>query len=101
VQVSKFSAFQSFKETQGLNGDYSKTSEGRKKAQVLDAQAQPLQALRTPARLSAQVRHLPLVLPPARAARGDSRGFEVFVVTRRWALAVVRNDLAARANDKR
>ena len=49
-------------------------------AQVFHAQAQPLQALRTSARFSAQVRHMPLVLPAAGAAGGDPRGFEVVVV---------------------
>ena len=49
-----------------------------KAQQGQDAQAavpapQPLLALRPAARLSAQVRHLPAVLPPTRAERRDSR----------------------------
>ena len=44
------------------------------------AQAQPLLALRTPARVPAQVRHLPPVLPRAGAAGRDSRRVEVELV---------------------
>src|ERR1700739_2998316 len=70
-------------------GNDSKTSERRRRVtpgeaeetEIFHAQAQPLQVLRTSARVPAQVRHLPLVLPAACAARGDSRGFEVVVVT--------------------
>ena len=68
---------------------------GREEAEVFDAQAQPLQVLRTSARVSAQVWHLPLVLPPARAARRDSRGFEVELVVDRalascWVVEILR-----------
>ena len=43
-------------------------------------QAQPLQALRTSTRLSAQIRHLPAVFPGIGAAGRDSGGFEVVLV---------------------
>src|ERR1700758_5090025 len=80
-------------------GNDSKTSERRRRVtpgqaeetEIFHAQAQPLQVLRTSARVPAQVRHLPLVLPPARAARGDSRGFEVVLVTRHQSLVVGRS----------
>jgi hypothetical protein len=61
-------------------GDNSKESQRRKEAQVLRAQAQPLQDLRTPARLSAEVRRMPLMFPRPGAARRDTRGFEVVLV---------------------
>ena len=49
-------------------------------AEVFDPQAQPLQDLRTAAGVPAQVRPVPAVFPRAGAARGDSWGFEVFLV---------------------
>jgi hypothetical protein len=61
-------------------GDYSKTSEGREEAEVLDAQAQPLQDLRTAAGVSAKVRALPVVFPAVGPAGRDSGSFEVVVV---------------------
>src|ERR1700746_595075 len=64
----------------GLHGYYRKTSKGRKEAQVLFAQAQPLQDLRTSARFPAQVRHLPALLPRAGVAGRDSWSFEVVLV---------------------
>jgi hypothetical protein len=54
-----------------------------KTAEVLHAPAQPLQAVRAAARLLAQVRRVPPVLPRAGAARGDSWSFEVVVVEAR------------------
>src|ERR1700746_3258833 len=79
----------------GLHGYYRKASKGRKEAQVLFAQAQPLQDLRTSARLPAQVRHLPALLPRVGTAGRDSRSFEVVLVkqslvVRRWSLAKKR-----------
>ena len=67
-----------------------------KKAQVFHAQAQPLQAVRTAARFSAQVRSLPLVLPAARAAGGDSRGFEVVLVRKSAKVAEQRLAMSGR-----
>jgi len=61
-----------------------------------------MQAMRTSARISAEVRHVPLVFPAARAAGRNSRGFEVFVVNAplaacRWSFATA----GEQANDER
>src|SRR5205807_4027220 len=66
-----------------IHGNYCKDGEGHEeKAQVLHAAAQPLQDLWAAARVPAQVRHLPLVLPRAGAAGRDSRRFQVVLVTK-------------------
>src|SRR5438128_12595996 len=78
-----------------FHGHYSKTSQGREdprkvsagagqqrtEAQVLHAQAQPLQAVRTAARLFAQIRHLRSVFPRVGAARSDPWSFKAVLVT--------------------
>jgi hypothetical protein len=65
---------------EGKNGNDCKESKGRRETEVLHAAAQPLQDLRTAARVPAQVRHVPLVLPRAGAAGRTARRVQVFVV---------------------
>src|ERR1035441_2689655 len=62
-------------------GNYSKTSEGREEAEVLDAQAQPLQDLRTSAGLFTEVWPVPSVFPATGAAGRDPWSFEVVLVS--------------------
>ena len=54
--------------------------EATQNAKILDPAAQSLQDLRTSARVPAQVRHLPSVLPLAGAEGRDSWSFEVVLV---------------------
>jgi hypothetical protein len=61
-------------------GHNSKKSEGREEAEVLVAQAQPLQDLRAATGFFTEVRHLPSVFPWPGAAGRDSRCFEVVLV---------------------
>jgi len=44
-------------------------------------EAPPLQVLRTPAGIPAEVRDLPVMFPAVGAARGNSRSFEVILVS--------------------
>jgi len=67
-------------EAERFHGNYSKKGQGRKKAQVFVAPAQPLPDMRAAARVSPQVRPLPPVFPRVGVARGDPRGFEVVLV---------------------
>jgi len=64
----------------GKYGNDSKTSKGPEETQVFVPQAQPLQYLRTSARLPAQVRHLPAVLPRTGVEGRDSWGLQVVLV---------------------
>ena len=61
-------------------GNYSKTSEGREEAEILDAQAQPLQDLRTSKGQFTEVWPVPSVFPATGAAGRDPRSFEVVLV---------------------
>src|ERR1035437_698683 len=74
-------------------GNYSKTSEGREEAEVLDAQAQPLQDLRTSAGLFTEVWPVPSVFPATGAAGRDPWSFEVVLVEK--TLFAVRRSLFA------
>src|SRR5882672_276295 len=66
------------------NGNYRKTRERQKEAEVFQPPAQPLQSLRASTGVPAQVRHLPLVLPLARAQGRNSRRHEVVLVSVWW-----------------
>jgi hypothetical protein len=74
-------------EFKGKNGYNSKDCQDEQETQVLDPAPQPLQHLRTAARLPAQVRPLPLVLPGARVKGRDPRGNEVVVVEQQVAIS--------------
>src|ERR1022692_2977082 len=64
----------------GNNGEDIQYCQGEQEVQISGPAAQSLSYLRTSARLSAQVRDLPPVLPWAGSARRDSRGHEVELV---------------------
>ena len=65
-----------------IHGNYCKTGERRAEAEVQLPQAQPVQAVRAAARISAQVRHLPFVLPGTGSEGRDSGCCEVELVER-------------------